>query len=147
MKSLEEILKDIPDETKKLVEKQGDIAVYVSNLLKKKGITQREFANKLNMKESRLSKILSGQINLTLKTIVNLELALGEEIINIPFVEYKANTVGVETELSATYFIINVYKQKHYPLLPFQEKSNIKNVDVDKTLKFPPQKSKKLVAA
>lgn len=99
MSLFDDLVKSIPEETKKLVQKQGDIAVRISKILKRKGITQREFANYLGMKESHLSKILSGQVNLTLKTIVRLEIALGENIVEIPFQEAEIREEQ-ETKLS-----------------------------------------------
>ncbi|NTW82582.1 MAG: helix-turn-helix transcriptional regulator [Chlorobiaceae bacterium] len=45
-------------------------------------MTQRELAEKIGKKESYISRILSGYANTTLKTISELEEALGEDIIS-----------------------------------------------------------------
>ena len=66
------------------MQKQGEIAVQIGTLLKNKRITQKEFAKKVGMKESQLSKILAGNSNCTLKTITKIEVALNEDIIVIP---------------------------------------------------------------
>lgn len=83
MSIIDKILESIPSETKRLAQKQGDISVRVNELINGQ-MTQRELAKKLGVSESRLSKILSGQANLTLKTITKLESVLGEEIITVP---------------------------------------------------------------
>lgn len=79
----EELLQQVPPETRKLVQKQDEIAVQLSSLLKQKGLTQKEFAKKTGMKQSQLSKILAGNANLTLKTISKIETALNENIITV----------------------------------------------------------------
>ncbi|MBN2412804.1 helix-turn-helix transcriptional regulator [candidate division KSB1 bacterium] len=81
------LLQQVPPETKKLVQKQDEIAVLINSILQQKGLTQKEFAKKTGMKESQLSKILSGNANMTLKTISKIEAALGEDIISIPAVK------------------------------------------------------------
>lgn len=145
MKTFSEILKNVPNHTRKLVEKQGDIALHISNLLKEKGITQREFANRLKMKESRLSKILSGQVNLTLKTIVNLELALGEDIIKIPVYEHKS-LMKTETEIPISNFKVNVHSQSDHPFLPWQDSTRINIDNAERMQNIHSQKSNKQVA-
>ncbi len=145
MKSLNEIVKNIPEETKKLIEKQGDIALLISKFLKKKGITQREFAARLAMKESRLSKILSGEVNLTLKTIVKLELALGEEIIRIPLVEDDFGTEQ-KTEIPTSYFDIEFYGKADDQILSLQEVYRV-NIELEnKMLEIKPKNKKSLAA-
>ena len=80
----QELLKKVPPEIKRLEKLQNEIALQISTALKNKGIRQKEFAKNIGMKESQLSKILSGNANLTIKTIAKIEVALGEDIIRIP---------------------------------------------------------------
>lgn len=77
------LLQDLPPETKKLVSKQNEIADSIYRKLKQRNITQKEFAQKMGMKESQLCKILAGNANLTLKTIVKIETALNEDIVSV----------------------------------------------------------------
>jgi len=79
----QELLQQVPPETRKLVQKQDEIAVQISSILKQKGLSQKGFAKNIGMKESQLSKILAGNANLTLKTISRIETALGEDIIAV----------------------------------------------------------------
>ena len=59
------------------------IAGRVSAILEKKEWTQRDLADKSGMKDSAISRILHAETNLTLRTIVILELALGEKLIEL----------------------------------------------------------------
>ncbi len=58
-----------------------DFAVLVRDWLEIKGWTQKELAQKLGMKPSQLSLILSGNTNLTLKTIRRFEHVFGEHFL------------------------------------------------------------------
>jgi transcriptional regulator with XRE-family HTH domain len=93
---LESYIKEIPKEVKKFVRRQGEIATQIADILKKNGIKQKEFAKTMNMKESQLSRILSGEVNLTIKTITKIEVALGEDIINVPL--FVTDVVATESE-------------------------------------------------
>lgn len=83
------LLETVSPETIKLVRKQNEIADKICRLLKKNNFTQKEFAQRLGMKESQLCKILAGNSNLTLKTIVKIETALEEDIVVIAAVPAK----------------------------------------------------------
>ncbi len=48
--------------------------------MKELGMTQRELARKLNVTDAYVSKLLSGNANMSLKTLVKLALALGLEV-------------------------------------------------------------------
>jgi len=76
-------LQRVSPEIRKLVRKQNEIADKIYRILKQRNLTQKEFAQQLGMKESQLCKILAGNANLTLKTIVKIETALNENIVII----------------------------------------------------------------
>ena len=78
----QKFVEQIPPFTKKYVERQGEFAVKLSELLESTGMTQRELAEKLGKKESYVSRILAGWSNPTLKTIVEFEVALGKDILD-----------------------------------------------------------------
>jgi len=80
----DQLLSKVPSDIKRFVRKQGEIAVQIGTILKAKGITQKQLAKKIGMKESQLSKILAGNANCTLTTITKIENALNEDIITIP---------------------------------------------------------------
>jgi len=80
----DEIETEIPEDISRLVEKQMDISEAIAAaIVKSEYKSQKEFAEAIGMKPSMLSRILAGNVNLTLKTITKIEAALGTEIINI----------------------------------------------------------------
>jgi transcriptional regulator with XRE-family HTH domain len=67
----------------RFVDRSFDISDRIHEILTRKGITQREFAEMLGKNESQVSKWLSGTHNFTIKTITHLEVALEEVIMAI----------------------------------------------------------------
>ncbi len=73
---------NINPESEQFVKKNLDIVDEIFALMEEKGLSsQKELAKLLNKRESEISKLLSGLQNLTLRSITNLEVALGEDII------------------------------------------------------------------
>lgn len=70
-------------EIERFVEKNLALTEKVSAILKDRGIQNNEFAEMLGKRPSEVSKWLSGLHNLTLKSIVKMETALGVDLINI----------------------------------------------------------------
>lgn len=67
----------------KFVDRSFDIADRIHEIITRKGISQREFAEMLGKNESEISKWLSGTHNFTIKTITRLEVVLEEAIMVI----------------------------------------------------------------
>ena len=59
------------------------IAERISEILKAKGLTQKDFARLLNKRDSEISKWLTGRHNFTTQTIARIETALGSKLISI----------------------------------------------------------------
>jgi transcriptional regulator with XRE-family HTH domain len=78
------IIDETPTETKIFVRKYGDLVVRVHQILTEKGITQKDLAARLGKSPSEISKWLSGNHNLTLRSIAKLEAELGKDLIYIP---------------------------------------------------------------
>jgi transcriptional regulator with XRE-family HTH domain len=78
------IVEETPAEIKIFVKKYGDIVVRAHQVLKEKGITQKELATRLDKSPSEISKWLSGNHNLTLRSIAKLEAELGTDLIYVP---------------------------------------------------------------
>jgi transcriptional regulator with XRE-family HTH domain len=57
------------------------IAERISEILKDKGLTQKEFASLLGKRESEVSKWLTGRHNFTIQTIARIEYVLGRKVI------------------------------------------------------------------
>lgn len=77
------ILARTPDSTKREVSMSIDIALRIHDIMKENGINQKELAAKLKKNESEVSKWLTGNHNFTLATIIKLEIALGEPILEV----------------------------------------------------------------
>lgn len=76
------ILSEIPEEERIFVRQYTNIVVRIQELMKLKGFTQKDLADKMNKKPSEVNKWLKGNHNLTLKTIAKLEAELGDSIIH-----------------------------------------------------------------
>ena len=70
-------------EIAKLVERNLAIANRVLTILKEKGIKKSQFAEMLDKKPSEITKWLSGSHNLTMKSIVKMEVTLGVDLLNV----------------------------------------------------------------
>jgi ribosome-binding protein aMBF1 (putative translation factor) len=73
-----------PEDIQRFVNKNLDISQQVYALLEEKGWTQKEFAKRLKKKEAEISKWLSGNHNLTLRSIAKMEAVLEGDIILTP---------------------------------------------------------------
>lgn len=82
--SARRILENTPPETKQFVRKYADMVVRINQLLREKGWTQANLAEKMGKKPSEISRWLSGDHNLTLRSITKLEVELEGDIISIP---------------------------------------------------------------
>jgi transcriptional regulator with XRE-family HTH domain len=102
---LESLFENISLKEKIYYQKKGDIAVQLLTYIKEKGLNQKAFAKILGMKESRLSKILSGAENLTLKTITQLESVLEKDLIIIP----KFSIPKIQKQIHVVAVPINAY--------------------------------------
>ena len=74
---------ETPEELRIFVRQYTDIIVRINELIKAKGYTQKDLADKLNKRPSEINKWLKGNHNLTLKTIAKLEAQLGAPIIYV----------------------------------------------------------------
>jgi ribosome-binding protein aMBF1 (putative translation factor) len=78
------IYDETPAEVKIFVRKYGDIVVRVHQLLREKGWSQKDLAEKLDKTPSEISKWLSGDHNFTLRSLAKLEAELESEIMYVP---------------------------------------------------------------
>ncbi|SMO95426.1 helix-turn-helix domain-containing protein [Fodinibius sediminis] len=81
---IREEFKQLESPNARLIDKQMEISSQISRYLQQQGLTQKELAQKADMGESQLSEIMRGEGNPTLKTLVKLEEALGQDIIVAP---------------------------------------------------------------
>lgn len=105
-KVAQRILAETPEETKIFAKLYADIVVRVQQLLKEKGFSQKDLANKLEKRPSEINKWLVGEHNFTLRSLAKLEAELGDTIINVPHRKQVSSTEGNKT-------YITVYKNAH----------------------------------
>ncbi len=78
------LIDETPRDVQIFVDKYEEISMRIHQLLKSKGMSQKDLAQRLDKRPSEISKWLNEGHNLTLKTIAKIEAVLGEDIINIP---------------------------------------------------------------
>ena len=100
-----ESLAAIPEERKAEFDLSFAIATRIDEVLKRKGLTQRELAKRLGKRESEVSKWLTGRHNFTTNTIARISLALGATIINVP-----TSTYGEAADVAPTMVAVDVAK-------------------------------------
>lgn len=83
-KVAERMMAKMPEDVKIFVDKYADIVVRINQLLKEKGYSQKDLAEKMDKKPSEISKWLNGEHNFTLRSIAKLEAELGETILCVP---------------------------------------------------------------
>jgi ribosome-binding protein aMBF1 (putative translation factor) len=105
-KVAQRILAETPEETKIFARLYADIVVRVNQLLKAKGFSQKDLADKLEKRPSEINKWLVGEHNFTLRSLAKLEAELGETIINVPHRKPISSSVGTKT-------YVTVYKNAH----------------------------------
>ena len=101
-KVAQRILDRTPEETKVFADLYGDIVVRVHQLIKKNNLSQNKLADKMGKKPSELSKWLSGNHNLTLRSIAKLQAELGESVIEVPGHLTRTSKVEGTTERKLT---------------------------------------------
>ncbi|MES2702092.1 MAG: helix-turn-helix transcriptional regulator [Bacteroidota bacterium] len=71
-------LENVPQKTRAWVSKSFDITDQILDILERKELSQKAFAELLGKSESEISKWMKGTHNFTEETIAKIELALGE---------------------------------------------------------------------
>lgn len=80
----EKYLERVDPEIRNEVSLNIDIANRIYDLIKKKGMTQREFAALMGKRESEVSRWLSGTRGFTTNTLAKISAVLGEPIVKVP---------------------------------------------------------------
>lgn len=99
-KVAERMLAKMPNDVKIFVDKYADIVVRINLLLKEKGFTQKDLAEKMEKKPSEISKWLNGEHNFTIRSIAKLEAELGETILYVPRRQLFQSEVGHKTVMT-----------------------------------------------
>lgn len=82
-KVFQRILDNTPKDVDIFVDWYADLLVRINQLLREKGITKKELAEKLDKNPSEISKWLSGEHNFTLRSLAKLSAELGEPLLEV----------------------------------------------------------------
>lgn len=93
-KIFQEILDETPEDVEIFVRLYADLVVRINQLLREKGISKKELAEKMDKKPSEISKWLSGEHNFTLRSLAKLSAELGEPLLEVP--KKKAQTAFLD---------------------------------------------------
>ncbi len=83
MQQFREDLKKIPKDISLQVDWSFSIADKIAAVLKERGMTQRDFANKMGKRETEVSRWLGGTHNFTLSTLAKISAVLDCKLIGI----------------------------------------------------------------
>lgn len=102
---LEDLYKKISPERKRRFEYADRISEYLRSKLDQRGLSQKEFAKKMEMSPSQLSRYMNGEANLNLETIAKLEIAIDDRIIMVkePLSSVRQRVRYKETDSDKTY--------------------------------------------
>lgn len=124
-KIFQTILDETPLETKIYVEKYSDLILRINQILKDKGISQKELAEAMEKKPAEISRWLSGNQNITLRSIAKLEAELGETLIEIPVKTYTADFKD-EWERREVTFVVERKKEQSAKNINWVKQENVK---------------------
>lgn len=82
-KLFRQIVDETPAELKTQLRFSDSIAEKLDNLLKERGMSQRELARNTGKTEAEVSRWLGGTHNFTLRTLAKISTALGEDLITV----------------------------------------------------------------
>ena len=78
-----EELAKIPADMRKQVDMSWAIADKIDELLKQRGLSQKEFAHLMGKTEPEVSRWVGGPHNFTLRTLAKISTVLGEDVIKV----------------------------------------------------------------
>lgn len=119
---LDTILSNIDEKKAKDMERRMMLAVKIAEGIKKKGLSQKEFAEKMCKRPSEISKWLKGDHNFTTSTLFDIEDILNIHIIDIceqeeysrPIKQQIVLSIKSENESTNQYTFFDKFNKKEY---------------------------------
>jgi transcriptional regulator with XRE-family HTH domain len=99
-KVFQRILDNTPKDVDIFVDWYADLVVRINFLLKEKGYTQKDLAEKLDKKPSEISKWLKGDHNFTLRSLAKLQAELGAPLFYVPKTKSFVSVGGSKTSFT-----------------------------------------------
>ena len=78
-----QVIDETPPEIKQEVEWSYEIADKIYEMIRRKGLSQKEFARLAGTSEAAVSKWIGGGHNFTLSTLAKISRVLGEDMIKV----------------------------------------------------------------
>lgn len=103
------IIDETPEDVKIFVRLYSDITVRINQILKEKGISQKQLAEAMGKKQSEISKWLNGEHNFTLRSLAKLQAELGEDLISVPAHRQESPSISGSVKTI-------VCNNTHYPI-------------------------------
>ncbi|MCD8388178.1 MAG: helix-turn-helix domain-containing protein [Bacteroidales bacterium] len=72
---------DFRRENREWLQISGRLALKIRKILREKGMSQVELAQRLGVTPAQVSKLLSGKVNFELSTLIKLQNALGQKLV------------------------------------------------------------------
>lgn len=113
------ILDKTPEDVKIFTRHYGDLVVRINFLLKEKGYSQKDLAEKLDKKPSEISKWLKGDHNFTLRSLAKLEAELGAPLFYVPKTKSFISDGGSKTSFT---IYNNIQLKSYIDYSKFEEK-------------------------
>ncbi len=98
LEKLQKIATPLPDEQQRQMEYQIEnrdwlilsvkMSMKIRRIMAIEGINRSELARRMGVSPAHVTKLLSGQENITLKTIAKVESAIGKSLIDLSIEEY-----------------------------------------------------------
>lgn len=82
-KLFDELVASTPPDVRQRVDWSFSIADKLSGILKRRGLTQQEFARMMGCSQAEVSRWCGGVHNFTLSTLAKISTTLGEPIISV----------------------------------------------------------------
>lgn len=101
-------------ETQETVRLNVSISNRILDILEERGMSQKEFAKLLGKTEAEVSRWLSGTHNLTTPTIASINVALGENVLDVPQRKVFPIFISIPMSPSASTVTTNRSRSTHY---------------------------------
>ena len=92
---IEERRRKVNPEARRMVDLSFRIVDRIHEILKEKGLKQKDLALRLGKNESEISKWMRGTHNFTIDTLVSIENVLGEPIIEVCYSQAAHESLAV----------------------------------------------------
>lgn len=126
---LQQILDETPQDLRLMMRKHAKIVLRIKELMAEKSMSQKELAEKVGKKPSEISKWLKVGHNMTLRSMVKIEAALQDDVINVPekrsFDSREGLTFSRKTKFTVSKSSSYHRKETHYTFVSTKQAPTI----------------------